>query len=258
MIGVAMIVLVGSAVGTVAITGRSGCLVYTELRGWVAGSVALPDGLRWAGPAAIALSIVLAVRLARRPVRSRGVALLPAWLAMAVLANPLWCVTGGYRSIDLGPGGVVAMLAMLTGLIVLTVALLRRRSVSVVPDGRPEPLNGAELADWLRRDGRAIAMTAGAAEVERVAVAVTDDGALAFDTDRDGRLAASLVGGAAVSLLVGAEPPVRVHGVARLVCGVERDRCLELYLRRFPERLARALSDRTAHVVLTPGRVDPF
>lgn len=268
-------VLIGSLVGTFSVMVISGCLGELERVGMLTAPGSMPMWQRGVGLAVVPVVAMLALRWALAPTGARRRAVGVGWLVLVVAINPLWnlasdrptgswssSVGGSLRGLSLGPGGLLVIAAMVGGLVLLVVTELlgRRPAKPPADDRRAEPLNAAEVAAWIHRAGSVVVATTGPGgtpEVCRVAVAVTAHGRLIFDTDRDGPLAHHLAHDPRLTVLIDARPVVRVRTTATVVTGVERDQCLAVYLARFPDRLGRALSDQTAHVVLAPTAYDP-
>lgn len=284
MLGLVGCVLLGSLIGTYAVVVVRGCIGQVEWHGLLAAPGPMPTWQRVVGLSVVLVVAVLTLRWALAPTGARRGAAGFGWLVLVVAANPLWNLTPRHgtsswpdvtepgsvwsppgvslHGLDLGPGGVLVLAAMVIGFVVLALAGLlgRRPERLLVDDRRPEPLNAAEVAAWIHRTGSAVVTTTGpdgTPDVRRVAVAVATGGRLIFDTDRDARLVDHLARDPRATVLIDVEPAVRVRATATVVVGVERDQCLAVYLARFPDRLGRALSDRTAHVVLDPTAYDP-
>ena len=293
MLGLLGCVLLGSLVSTYAVTVISGCIGEVRPHGLLTAPGPMPTWQRMVGLSVVPVVAVLAVRWALTPTRLRRGVVGLGWLVLVVAINPLWNLTPARGTISwaevtdpgsvwpppgttlhdmsLGPGGVLVLVAMAAGLVFLALTGLlprhplptggsERTEPPVADDRRAEPLNAAEVAAWIHHTGSAVVATTGpdgTPDVRRVAVAAAAGGRLIFDTDRSALLVDHLAHDPRVTVLIDVRPALWVRTTATVVTGVERDQCLAVYLARFPDRLGRALSDRTAHVVLEPVAYDP-
>lgn len=114
-------------------------------------------------------------------------------------------------------------------------------------------MDRAELVAFVRRRGLAVVATRGpdgAPRAGEVGVAITDDAEFVFETAVNSLRYDDIAKFAQVALVVGGEEPVTVQseGIADVLTGDERDRCLRVYLQQFPDSRERALDPDVAHL----------
>jgi general stress protein 26 len=115
----------------------------------------------------------------------------------------------------------------------------------------------AELVAFVRRRGVAVVATRGpdgAPQAAEVGVAVTEDAEIIFDTSIHSREYHNILAFSQVALVVGGDEEVTVQseGVADVLTGEDRDRCLRVYFQQYPEGRERALNPDIAHVRIRP------
>ena len=115
----------------------------------------------------------------------------------------------------------------------------------------------AELVGFVRERGLAVVATrtpTGAPEAALVGVAITDEAEIVFDTSIRSRKYHNLSQEPEVALVVGFEDEVTVQceGIADVPAGAERERCLDAYLRQYPDGRARAADPAIVHVRVRP------
>lgn len=114
-------------------------------------------------------------------------------------------------------------------------------------------MNRAELIDFVRHRGLAVLATrdpTGAPEAALVGIAATDRGELVFDTSVRSRKCVNLMAFPRVAVVIGWDDELTVQGegVATVLAGSERDRCLRSYVRQYPEGRERAADPELALV----------
>jgi general stress protein 26 len=103
----------------------------------------------------------------------------------------------------------------------------------------------AQLVEFVRRRGLAVVATrdrSGAPEAALVGIAATDRAELVFDTSARSRKCVNLRAFPRVAVVIGWEDEVTVQGegVADVLAGSERDRCLAAYVEQDPGGVTRA------------------
>jgi hypothetical protein len=121
-------------------------------------------------------------------------------------------------------------------------------------------LDLAELVAFVRRHGRAVLATrgpAGDAQATDLSVAITDDAEFILEMSIHSQRYANILAFAQVALVIGEAESVTVQaeGVADVLTGAERDRCLRVYFQQFPAGRERALQSDLAHVRVRPSWV---
>ncbi len=106
---------------------------------------------------------------------------------------------------------------------------------------------------FVRERGLAVIATRGpdgAPEAALIGVAATDEGELVFDTAVRSRKYANLQAFERVALVIGWEDEVTVQceGIADVLRGAERARCLVAYLDQYPDGRQRAADPEIAHI----------
>lgn len=101
-------------------------------------------------------------------------------------------------------------------------------------------MDRAELVTFVRRRGLAVVATRGpdgAPEAALVGVAATDHGEIVFDTSIGSRKYCNILAYPRVALVIGWEDEVTVQceGIADVLRGAERARCLVAYLDQYPD-----------------------
>lgn len=102
-----------------------------------------------------------------------------------------------------------------------------------------------QLIEFVRQRGLAVIATrdvSGAPEAALVGIAATDRAELVFDTSVGSRKCVNLRAFPRVAVVIGFEDEVTVQGegVADVLVGAERDRCLAAYVDQYPDGLKRA------------------
>ena len=121
-------------------------------------------------------------------------------------------------------------------------------------------IDGAELMRFVRQHGLAVVATRGlegAPEAALVGVAATDQQEIVFDTAIRSRKYRNIQANPRVALVIGWEDEVTVQceGVADILIGADRDRCLRAYLEQYPDGRRRAEDPDIAHIRVRPGWV---
>lgn len=106
-------------------------------------------------------------------------------------------------------------------------------------------MNRSQLIDFVRRRRLAVVATrdvSGAPEAALVGVAATDRAELVFDTSARSRKCVNLRAFPRVAVVIGWEDEVTVQGegLADVLAGPERDRCLTAYFEQYPDGRERA------------------
>lgn len=118
-------------------------------------------------------------------------------------------------------------------------------------------MDRAEMIAFVRRHGLALVATrgpAGGAQTARFGVAITDRSEFVLEISKHSQKYANLVGFPQVALKVGADEPITVEseGIADVLTGSERDRCLRFFFQQFPAGRARATEPDITHVRIRP------
>lgn len=118
-------------------------------------------------------------------------------------------------------------------------------------------MDQAAFVAFVRDRGLAVLATCGpdgAPQAALVGVAATGRGELVFDASRRSRKVRNLTADPRVALVVGFDDEVTVQceGLADLPSGAEHRRCLEAYLRQYPDGRRRAEDPDTVHVRVRP------
>ena len=119
-------------------------------------------------------------------------------------------------------------------------------------------MDRGELIEFVRHRGLAVVATrdaAGTPEAALVGIAATDRAELVFDTSVRSRKCVNLKAFPRVAVVIGWDDEVSVQGegVAEVVTGQERDRCLSAYLEQYPDGRERAADPE---IVLVRVRLD--
>jgi hypothetical protein len=115
----------------------------------------------------------------------------------------------------------------------------------------------AEMIAFVRRHGLALVATrgpSGTAQTSRFAVAITDRSEFVLEISKHSQKYANLVGFPQVALKVGADEPITVEseGIADVLTGAERNRCLRFFFQQFPAGRERAAEPDITHVRIQP------
>lgn len=120
-------------------------------------------------------------------------------------------------------------------------------------------MNRAQLVEFVRQRGLAVIATRGpdgAPQAALIGITATDRGELVFDTASRSRKCANLLAFSRVALVVGGwdeELTLQCEGDADVLAGMDRERCLEAYLRQYPDGRQRAADPG---IVLVRVRLD--
>jgi hypothetical protein len=113
-------------------------------------------------------------------------------------------------------------------------------------------MDRAELVAFVRRRGVAVLATrglSGAPQGAQVAVAITDEAEIIFDTSVHARRYHDILAFPQVALEVrGDDVTVQSEGPADVLTGADRDRCLRVYFQQYPERRERAQDRDVAYI----------
>jgi PPOX class probable F420-dependent enzyme len=126
-------------------------------------------------------------------------------------------------------------------------------------------VNRAQLVEFVRRRGLAVVGTRGpdgSPQAALVGIAATDRGELVFDTAADSRKCQNLRSHARVALVIGWDDEVTLQceGTAEILGGAERDRCLQAYVKQYPDGCQRAQDPGIVLVRVQPdwGRLSDY
>jgi PPOX class probable F420-dependent enzyme len=119
-------------------------------------------------------------------------------------------------------------------------------------------MNRAELVAFIRERGLAVIATRGpdgAPQAALVGVAATDRAEIVFDTSVRSRKYRNLVASGRVAVVIGwdNEVTLQCEGVADVLAGADRDRCLRAYFAKYPDGRLRAQDPDIAHVRIRPS-----
>lgn len=121
-------------------------------------------------------------------------------------------------------------------------------------------MNREELVAFVRRRGQAVLATQGpdgAPQATSIGIAITDDAEIIFDLSIHSREHQNLQSSPVVALVIGADDDVTLQceGVADVLVGVDRDRCLRVYFQQQPSGRDRAQATYITYVRVRPGQL---
>ncbi len=118
-------------------------------------------------------------------------------------------------------------------------------------------MNREELVRFIRERGLAVLATRGpdgSPQAALVGIAATDQAEIIFDTSIQSRKYGNIRRHNRVALVIGWDDEVTVQcqGVADVLTGAERDRCVAAYIEQYPDGRQRAEELEIAHVRVRP------
>lgn len=118
-------------------------------------------------------------------------------------------------------------------------------------------MDHAELIAFVRRHGHAVVATRGPdglAHAATLGVAITDQAEFILELSVHSQKYANIRDFPQVALKVGADEPITVEseGIADVLTGAERDRCVRFYFQQFPDGRERALKPDITHIRIRP------
>lgn len=118
-------------------------------------------------------------------------------------------------------------------------------------------MDHAEMIAFVRRHGLAVVATQGpdgVAQTARFGVAITDLTEFVLEISKHSQKYANIVRFPQVALKVGADESLTVEseGMADVLTGAERDRCLRFFFQQFPAGRERASQPDIIHVRIRP------
>jgi PPOX class probable F420-dependent enzyme len=113
------------------------------------------------------------------------------------------------------------------------------------------------LIEFVRARGLGVVATCGpdgSPQAALVGLAATGRGELVFDCSRRSRKYVNVKRDPRVAVVVGwdDEVTVQIEGVADVLCGDDRERCLAAYVEQYPDGRQRAASDHIAQIRVRP------
>ena len=119
-------------------------------------------------------------------------------------------------------------------------------------------MDRAELVAFIRARGLAVVATRGpdgAPQAALIGVAATDHAEIIFDTSIRSRKYCNVQACDQVAVVIGWDDEVTLQceGVADILAGAERDRCLASYIAQYPDGRERAEDPDIAHVRIRPS-----